>query len=174
MDQSFSNTDGGERPLKEPDRRCHTGASNEIPSVVVGTFQDIPLSNLKSFKVEQLRYELKIRGIDTRGLKKPALQDRLQNALVERVVIQVEPQPTKKKQDTQMRGCPKFANSTPVPEPKSHRGLRAPTARALYTEARNNNKGKLAPRMSVSGTNTSAGSGRSERLRRRRNKDEVC
>ena len=52
------------------------GASNEVPSVV-GTFQDISLSNVNSFNVKRLRYELKIRGIDTKGLKKEGLQDRL-------------------------------------------------------------------------------------------------
>ena len=46
----------------------------------------------------QLRYELKIRGIDTKGLKKVVLQDRLKKALTERVVIQIEPQPIEQEQ----------------------------------------------------------------------------
>ena len=45
---------------------------------------------LKSFNVKRLRYELKIRGIDTNGLKKECLQDWLKKALAERVVIQIE------------------------------------------------------------------------------------
>ena len=84
--------------------------------------------------MEQLRCELKIRGIDTKGLKKAALHDRLKKALAERVVIQVEPQPTEKEQEKHLRGFPNSAHweilrheSTPVPEPKNPRGLRAPT-----------------------------------------------
>ena len=50
-----------------------------VPSVV-GSLQDIPLSTFKGFPVPELRNELKIRGIDRRGLKNLALRGRLKQA----------------------------------------------------------------------------------------------
>jgi hypothetical protein len=92
--QDFDYDDEAVGDGKEDDE----GASNEVPSVV-GTFQDISLPNLNSFKMERLRFELKIRGIDTKGLKKGALQDRLKKALAERVVIRIEPQAIEQEQE---------------------------------------------------------------------------
>ena len=108
-------------------------APNVVPSVV-GSFQDIPLSTLNAFPVPELRNELKIRGIDPRGLKNLAIRGRLKQALASKVLIHIEPEPNEKEQPKHLRGFPKSAHweilqheATPVPEPKNPSGLRAPT-----------------------------------------------
>jgi hypothetical protein len=78
-------------------------APNVVPSVV-GSFQDIPLSTLNAFPVPEFRNELKIRGIDPRGLKNLALRGRLKQALADKVLIHIEPEPKEKEQPQHLRG----------------------------------------------------------------------